>query len=54
MTTPERRASWGARMREFCADREKLRKRGRNLKAINARIEALQKDLDKLEGEGGD
>ena len=41
-------------MREFCADREKLRKRGRNLKPINARIDALQKDIDKLKGEGED
>ena len=41
-------------MREFCADREKLRKRGRNFKLINARIDALQKDIDKLEGEGED
>ena len=41
-------------MREFCTDREKLRKRGRNLKPINARIDALQKDIDKLKGEGED
>ena len=41
-------------MREFCDDREKLRKKGRNLKQIDAQISALQKNIDKLKGEGED
>ena len=41
-------------MREFCDDREKLRKKGRNLKQIDAQISALQKNIDKLKKEGED
>ena len=41
-------------MREFCDDREKLRRKGRNFKQINAQIDALQKNIDKLKGEGDD
>ena len=41
-------------MREFCAARKKIQKRGKPLEAINAKINALQADLDALGREGGD
>ena len=41
-------------MREFCDDREKLRKKGRNLKQIDTQISALQKNINKRKGEGED
>ena len=41
-------------MREFCDNREKLRKNGRNLKQIDAQISALQKNIDNLKKEGED
>ena len=37
-------------MREFCGDREKMRKKGRDLKQIDEKIAALKKKL-KRKGE---
>ena len=41
-------------MREFCDNREKLRKKGRNLEQIDAQISALQKNIDELKKKGED
>ena len=41
MSTPERRASWKARIMEYCAAKKKLQKRGKPLEAIEAKITAL-------------
>ena len=35
-------------MKEFCAAKKKLKKRGKSLETINAKINALQADLDKI------
>ena len=41
-------------MNDYYATRKKLQKKGRPLEAIEAKIAALQADLEKLGGEVGD
>ena len=52
MSTPERRASWRARLRDYYATKKKLLKKGKPVEAIEAKILALKADLEKLRGEG--
>ena len=53
-TTPELRSKWGARLRKYREDRERMRGRGRDLQPIDQKIAALKKKLDVLEQKGGD
>ena len=41
-----------ARLRDHCATRKKLLKKGKSVEAIEAKIVALKADLKKLKGEG--
>ena len=48
LSTPERRATWVARLRDHCATRKKLLKKGRSVEAIEAKIAAMKGALKKL------
>lgn len=48
-TPGQLRANWGARLRGYREERERLRAKGRSLAKIEQQIVALQAKLDRLE-----
>ena len=48
-TPAQLRAKWGARLRGYREEKERLRARGRNLSKIEKQIVDLQAKLDRLE-----